>query len=692
MQAAIPMQVDPSTLPLQTGNGLLRTASNSDIEKATEEMKRVAEEANNKPVVQGIAGYVMKCWEAARTAKQPIKDRLLKAQRARMGQYDPSKLSEIKQQGGSQEYARVSDNKCRVAEAWLRDVYLGQTETPWTVGHSPEPAFPNDLMDEVRQQVSSELAGAFALDTQVSPDIVTQRLGLLEDIVKERLVDEARKRAERMKRRIEDQLAEGGWAREWAAFLADLTTYPAAHFKAPVLRMRRKLTWQQVANTWTPKMDEAVGLEFERIDPFRAYPSPGAVTPQDGFFIEHLSYSRDDIYSLIGVEGFKEEAIRTVLDEYGRGGLKNWLGLSVQTEIDDANGVSTVNSPETEIDCLEFHGCLRGKDLLEWGIEVKDIPDPDRDYEANVWLVGRWVIKAQLNYDPLGRRNIFKTSYEEIPGSYWGLGLVDILDDVQGVVNAAVRSLVNNMGIASGPQVTVNVDRLPAGEDLTSVYPWKLWQVQDSKYGDNSPALQFFQPTTNVQELLAVIEKFYQFGDDWSLIPRYMSGNDRVGGAGRTASGLSMLLNAANKGLKGVVSNVDINVLTPIIEGVFLYNMMYDPDPTIKGDAQISARGAVALMQLESLQLRRNEFLQATGNPLDSQIVGVEGRATILREVAKGLEMDVNKIVPPAEVLQQRLQQQQAQAVPPGSPGAPTSNEQLMNGAAVTDNFSPTPK
>ena len=106
---------------------------------------------------------------------------------------------------------------------------------------------------------------------------------------------------------------------------------------------------------------------------------------------------------------------------------------------------------------------------------------------------------------------------------------------------------------------------------------------------------------------------------------------------------------------------------------------------------RLAARGAVSLMQLESLQLRRNEFLQVTANPIDSQIVGPTGRAEILREVAKGLEMDVNRIVPPREQLEAMMAQ-----APMGTPqgAAPQqaqvgSSEKLMNGAAVTDNFSP---
>jgi hypothetical protein len=223
--------------------------------------------------------------------------------------------------------------------------------------------------------------------------------------------------------------------------------------------------------------------------------------------------------------------------------------------------------------------------------------------------------------------------------------------------------------------------------------PWHIWQVQDSQYGTtSSKPIEFFQPQSNVNDLLTVIEKFYQFADDFSLVPRYMAGSDKVGGAGRTASGLSMLMDAANKGLKGVVSNVDTDVITPMLTRLYNYNMLYDDDPTIKGDAQVVARGAVSLMRIESMQLRRNEFLQVTANPYDMQITGLGGRAEVLRSVADGLELNTDKVVPPQEDIQANVQANQQLAQLAGGTKDQKqigSNEQLSSGTATTDNFSP---
>lgn len=679
-----------SAIPMSTGGGLLRVASNSDMVRHEAATARQAAEANNnKPELRGLAGHVMGCWESARNAKTVIVTRLLAAQRARQGKYDPAKEAAIKEFGGSEEYARISDNKCRIASSWLKDVYLGQTDVPWTLKHTSMPALPEDSLASIKAQVGQEIAQSFT-STGVAPQQqeVSARMGELREAEKQRIDESARATTERMASKIEDQLAEGGWHQAWADFIDDLTTYPAAHFKAPVLRKRSQIVWGDTNGTWAPKVEDAVKMDFERVDPYRVFPSPGATNPQEGFFCEVLPYSRDDLYSLIGVPGFDEAAIRAVLDEYGRGGLTDWLGITPEYQKHVINDVAayTRGVGNVEIECLEFHGPVRGADLIEWGMDESKVDDKDKDYEATVWLVGRWVIKAQLNPDPLKKRPYYKASYQNVPGSYWGNGLVDLLDDVQGVVNAAVRSLVNNMGMASGPMMGVNVDRLAPGEEITTLRPWQIVQLVNSEYGNSADKpLEFFQPQSNVNDLLLVLDKFYALADDFSMVPRVMAGQSPTGGVGRSASGMSMMMNAANKGLKGIVSNIDINVLAPMITSVYNYNMLFDEDTTIKGDAQVVASGATSLMQLESLQLRRNEFLTSTNNPTDQQIVGMEGRAEVLREVAKGLDIDVSRVIPSRALLQNMQAQNQAAG---GQPPAP-NQEHLQNGAAVTDNFSP---
>jgi len=664
-----------------------RFVSNTQLDaQARSDVQALAAQQEPAPVLIGLASHVQRCWQEAKSAKDYITPRLLSAQLARAGKYSASQLAAIQEFGGSEEYARITSNKCRVAEAWIRDVFIGQTEKPWTLAPTPKPDLTEDSMLNVRQQIAQEFAAMFAA-TGMPPSatVMQERTSQLAQAEQERVTEVARVAAANMERTMQDQLVQGGWTESMGEFISDMVTYPAAHFRGPVLRKAKQLKWGGSGGTWAPVAEDAVVSEFDRMEPFRCYPSPGATSPQDGFFIYTPSLTRGDLYAMIGIEGFDEKAIREVLEEHGRGGLTDWTTQYAQSVQATANGeqVKTSSSANVTIDAIEYLGPVQGRQLVEWGMSPAEIKDPDEEYEACVWMIGRWVIKAHLNYDPLGRRNVYKRSYEELPGAYWGFGLVDVLEDMQGIANAGLRAMVNNMAFSAGPQIGINVDRLPPGEEITKMHPLKIWQFNESQVNSNTKSIEFFQPESRANDLLAVIEKAYQFADDFSLIPRWMASGS---GSERTASGMSMKMDAANKGLKGVVSNIDM-FMSQMLEALFNYNMLFNPDPSIKGDAKVVARGAVSLMQLETLQLRRNEFLVATANPFDSQIVGLEGRAEILRETAKGLQLDINRVVPPRGSL---AQQSPASAQPGNQPQQTSlgSGQELSNGAAVTDSFS----
>ena len=199
---------------------------------------------------------------------------------------------------------------------------------------------------------------------------------------------------------------------------------------------------------------------------------------------------------------------------------------------------------------------------------------------------------------------------------------------------------------------------------------------------------------------MAIFDKFSTRADEDTGIPRYITGdNAGVGGAGRTASGMSMLMGNAGKTIKQVIFNIDTNMLKPLIERLYFHNMQHADDPDLKGDVNIVARGANSLVVKDAAQVRRNEFLQVVlASPVVQQIVGMQGIAALLHEQAKTLDMDADSIVPSPEALaiqQLEMMQQQVMQPPPqeGQPGAPdggqTNKQQLTTGEPVQDHMGP---
>ena len=641
--------------------GLVNFTSNGtlDAQDAERAAQAAAQARQDTPYILSLAAHVRKCWEQARDAKLPIERGMLKALRQRKGEYEPEKLNQIKEAGGSEIYMMITETKCRGAESWLRDILLDEGMVPFAIKPTPDPEMPPDFVQTVTAAIAQKIIGVIQSGMPIDQMVMKQMEEQAKDDARQNVIKDATDRAERHQRFITDQFIEGGMVDAFDAFLSDLTTYPLAILKGPTVRRVRTLDWTRQPNgSFSPEVTEKLAPTYSRVDPFRFYVEPGITRLTDGYTIEHHKLSDADISDLIGVPGYDEDALRAVLDE---GNNSEWLWSAEYTKSDLENKYNIWRSESGKYDALEFWGRVSGKLLREWGLDTDEVPDTAKMYDANVWLVGRWVIKATLNYDPLGDKPYRCTSFVKRPGSFWGSGIPELIEDVQAMCNASARALANNMGIASGPQVEVTTDRLPQGAKVSGMYPWKIWQTLSDPMGSGQPAIRFNQPDDRSAPLMSVYQNFARMADEQSGVPAYVYGDGQVGGAGRTASGLSMLMGSAGKGIRQVVMHTDFEVIGPTVTAQYNWNMQYVDREDIKGDCEIIPRGAVTLANRDQLNVRRVEFLQATANPIDAEIVGIPGRAAILREVAKGLAMPVDDIVPSDEQLdiQVELKKQQ---------------------------------
>lgn len=653
--------------------GLVRFTSNAEIQQ---QEKKEAEARQQTPLIIGLAAHLHSLWEPARQAKQPIEDTMLRSLRQRNGEYEASKLAEIRAQGGSEVYMMVTETKCRGAESWLRDILMDNGELPWDIQPTPVPKLAPDKDASIQEMFANRVIEQIQTMGRAPTKIEMERLQeLVEQDIRFEILEEAQQRCDAMKRKIKDQFSEGGLIESFNEFVSDLATYPNAWLKGPIVRKQKRLDWVKKEDSFSPDVKEELLPVYKRVDPYRIYPEPGVTKIDDGYIFEHHKLSRSDLADLIGVPGYDDGAIREILDNLSTGGLANWIWPAENTKSDLENKFKSWMNATESVDALEFWGKVSGKRLLEWGMTEEEVPDAAREYDVNAWLIGRWVIKATLNYDPLGKKPYKTTSFVKRPGALWGSSIPELIADIQQMCNSAARSLNNNMGLASGPQVEINVERLADGEEVTAMFPWKIWQTTNDPLGSGQPAIRFFQPDDRSGQLMQVYTHFSKLADDQSGIPAYVYGDMDVGGAGRTASGLSMLMGSAGKSIRQVVMHIDMDIVGPLVRAQYNWNMKYLEDNSIKGDAIIMPKGATNLATREQLNVRRVEFLQATANEQDAAIVGPMGRAAILREVAKGLSMPVDDIVPTKEQLEAKaiLNSGTGQQGQPAPTPAPTS-------------------
>lgn len=592
---------------------------------------------NSDLISSGISSHITGCWNKAKFAKQRITERLLQCERQRRGEYDPDKAQDIAMTGGSDIYMMITDVKCNAAKSWIQDVMF-QNERGFDLVPANDPDIPVEIKKSIVDFVRLEAEEYVAQGAALHPEAFRSRMEEVHDTILNRIREEAKDSGERMSRVIQDQMAEGGYKKSMENYIDDFVTYPTAILKGPTVRKKKRLRWGQ---NFTPVVTNDYFREIERVSPYDIFPSPNSSGVDDGYLIQRHRLSPKTLESMRGVPGYSDYEIDQCLERYGKAGFRYYEYGDQQRDNLEGKYHSRLYN-DGIIEALEFWGPVMGEMLLDWGMKGVE---PNKVYEVNAWQVGSHVIKCVINPDPLGRRPYEIASWRPIPGAFWGTALAEIMRDVQMMCNAAARALANNMGIASGPQVDVSVDRLADGEDLTQMYPWKIWQTTSDRTGGGQPAIRFFMPDMKAAELMAVYTTFAKQADEVTGIPNYIYGGSAGAGAGRTASGLSMLMDNAAKGIKAAILTID-HVVAMVVERFYVHNMMYHPDPWIKGDFKVVARGAMGLVHKEQINVRRNEFLAATSNPVDLQIVGPEGRAYLLREMAKGLQMDTDKLVP----------------------------------------------
>jgi len=668
-----------------TGNGygLIARLNNQQLDERnrTLEQQRTGSMPSSDPyagLVDRLSAYVRTCFEQAKSAKTQIEVEMLDSLRQREGIYSPDRLAEIRRQGGSELYMMLTNNKCRAAEAWIRDVIFQPGERPFYAKSTPVSDLPPELMDQLAQMVAAESQEAIAAGLYVTEREVFERGQAVGKQVKERMEQEAKRRAELMEDQIDDLFVQGGFYDALECMIPDLVALHCGVLKGPVIRNKRKLKWVQDPRTGksVPQADDELTPCYYAPSPLDLYPSADSRSPDDGFLIERIPVRRRALHSMIGVPGYSEERIRAALSEYQKGFTLE-VGIDQQRrEIEGARNWQL--APDKAIDALEFHGGVPGELLIEWGMEPERIADPGADYEVTCWLVGRFVVRCVLNEDPLRRRPYMISHYDRINGSFWGRGLPRMIRDIQDICNASARAIVNNMSFASGPMYEVEMDRLADGEDPTVLYPWRAFQTKASGTTP-APAVRFFTVPSVANELMGVYQFFSQQADSYSGVQSFEHGQNQRSGAAGTASGLSMLFNAGSRLVKKVIAGID-KCICGAVERTHTHVMLHSPESFAKGDIEVEARGASALMVKETQQMRLVEFMQMTANPIDGQIMGMEGRSELLREAVKALSIDADRVVPSEDKLRAQMQMAQMQAMaaagapPTGPQGGPPRN------------------
>lgn len=636
------------------------------IDAERNESAKAAAAYVQKPEMDALARHVIAAYEANKAFRsEEIDNILLEDLRQLNGEYDPDKLSDLKREGQPTVFFPATAEKVRGAVAWVLDVVNFDNGKPFTLAPTPIPDLTPDAIAEIAEQAEVDVQAFLANGNDITPTAIRKYASRLRQRVMDDLLAEAKDRATGMEKEIYDQMVEGGWHDCFENFVYNLAWAPAAFIKGPIMRRVTTLRYEPGMFGTVARLVKTIKPTFESVSPFDIYPSRDAVEIDDGELCERLKLAPNKLANMKGVPGYQDKVIDKIIAEYETGGHREFNNTDSERARLEHKGAG-ISEKRDLIEGVEYWGNVPGRLLKDKGVAKDSAGKPLQDlvlYESDVIVVGNDVVYAAVNPEMTGKRPYSKTCWHKKPGSFWGQGVPRIMRELQQIINATVRSLCFNMSQASGFQTIYNdINRLPPGETITASFPGKIHQFLNQNPNNSTKPMEFWQPNPMAEMLLRVLDAFEPRIDTITGIPRYSYGSDQVAGAGRTASGLTMLMSNAARGVKAVLSRIDKDIYKRTVESLFNFNMQFSPKEEIKGDVVIQCSGALSQIVNEQNSQRIMAMLNATANPADAVVVGPRERGALWREFVKQLQLAKDTVVKSDDDIQKEIEKQEQMA------------------------------
>ena len=463
--------------------------------------------------------------------------------------------------------------------------------------------------------------------------------------------------AKNMEKKIMDQLQESGANKQLRSTVFEMALFGTGVMKGPFAVDKEYPNWDDEGN-YSPIFKTIASTSHVSVWNF--FPDPDAANMDEAqYVIERHKMSRTQLRALKKRPYFRDSVIDEVIDSGESYDKKYWE--------DDLSDYAPDHGVD-RFEVLEYWGNCDVQMLLDNNVDIpKELEEHD-ELQTNIWICNGKLLRMVLNPFKPSTIPYMAAPYELNPYSFFGVGIAENMDDTQTLMNGFMRMAVDNAVLSGNLLIEVDETNLVPGQDL-SVYPGKVFRRQGGAPGQAIFGTKF----PNVSgENLQLFDKARQLADESTGMPSFAHGQTGVSGVGRTASGISMLMNAASGSIKTVVKNIDDYLLRPLGEGLFRFNMQFNFDKNIKGDLEVVARGTESLMANEVRSQRLMSFLQTASNPALAPFAKFN---YIIREIAKSMDLDPDKVTNNMDEAMLQAEMLKGFQGPPQAGGAPPQGQ-----------------
>ena len=635
----------------------------------------------------GLISFIQERFTRAEESRRADETRWLRAYRNYRGLYGPDvQFTETEK---SRVFIKVTKTKTLAAYGQIVDVLLSNNKFPISIDPS---VLPDGIVEDVHfdpkappstekqkinipfgEQGSAGITAGFSLDT------LEEMLGSMKEELKDIpnlkkgpgvtptsvTFSPAMVAAKKMEKKIHDQLDESSASKHLRSVAFEMALFGTGVMKGPFGTNKEYPHWDDDGK-YNPLIKTVPELSSVSIWNFY-WDADANNTEECQYVIERHKLNRSQVRALKRRPLFRGNVIDEVIAEGESYQKKYWE--------DDLKDFAP-NFGIDRFEVLEYWGSIDIDFLIENDINIPPELEGEGELQANIWYCNGKILRLVLNPFKPSKIPYYAVPYELNPYSLAGVGIGENMDDTQTLMNGFMRMAVDNAVLSGNLVFEIDETNLVPGQDF-SVHPGKVFRRQGGAPGQSLFGTKF----PNVaQENLQLFDKARQLSDESTGLPSFAHGQTGVSGVGRTASGISMLMNAASGGVKTVIKNIDDYLLGPIGKAYFNFNMQFDYDPEIKGDLEVNARGTESLMANEVRSQRLMQFLQIASQP---SLAPFAKFPYIIREIAKSMDLDPEKVTNNMdEAMKQAflLQQQQAPAAPAGGAPAPGQPPQGVAG------------
>lgn len=512
------------------------------------------------------------------------------------------------------------------------------------------------------------------------PDEVMEQATVMEgqDLHGGVTVAPAKEAAKNMEKAIMDQLDASRANAHLNAAVFEACILGTGAMKGPFNEYKTIPYWKRNedgSRTYQPKQILTPKVSFVSLWDLYIDPSCATDTRDAEWVIERHKMNMVELRQLKDRPLFKKEAV----DALVKAGPNYSEFTNTDSEREDKDLNTSVSRASTLWEVWEYWGYMSTDKLTEYGLKI---PEDAGDYvQVNVWYSGDYVLRVSLNPFQPNRIPYYVFPYERDPYSIYGTGVPESMADQQKLMNGFLRMAVDNLALAGNLVFDVDETSLAPGQPM-EIEPGAIFRRVAGAPGQSIYGIKF--PST-ANENLQMFNAVRQHADEATGIPSLAHGQTGVQGFGRTSSGMSMILNNASLNIKTAVRNIDENLIVPLGQAFFAWNMQFNGEkhPEIEGDLEIIATGASHLEMKDVEAQRLQTFLQLSANPALAPLIRLPN---IVKRLAQVMDMDPEDILNSPEEAQFYAQlmgaQGMQQTASPGQAPAPMMGQQGNNEGA----------